>query len=277
MKKLILIAAVLTSGLLSAQSVGYPFCENFDAMTSGQAPTGTWVADGFRVMAGHGQTPNNGCSVRMNSANPQDTLVMPLIGPLTASSVISLNYRFVDFALYPATGTTLGTGDKITIDAYIFATWFNAVGTVDMTTNPTPMTTWTTFTYTNGAAATQNLKLRLDIDRANGDWYLDIDDVTIKDAGSAFGVSYNPYNAPALVALPNPSNGSFVVWLKNYTGNGSVELKLFNHMGQLIKTITQSNILNNQFDVNTTDLAKGVYMVEVKSGNEISKTKVVVE
>jgi len=276
MKKLILTASVLMGGLLNAQT--YPFTENFDAMTSGQAPTGTWVADGFKVMAGHGSTVPNACSVEMNSANLQDTLITPLIGPLTATSIMSIDYRLVNKTLYPSTGTTLSASDIITIDAYVngIGIWQNAVATINSTSNPTPNNAYATFSYGPSSILTgQTIKLRIDVAAGAGeDWYLDIDNVIIQNQT---GVAYNGFNPPALLAFPNPTSGNFSVWIKNYQGTNAVELKLYNHMGQLVKTINTNNVLNNQFDVNTTDLAKGMYIVEVKSGNEISKTKVVVE
>ncbi len=275
MKKLILTVSILTSALLSAQT--YPYSESFDSMPTGSAPTGTWYtpANGFQVLANHGTANTNGCSSEMKSTHNRDTLITPILGPTTSTTIFNLNYRIVDASLYPAIGTTLGTGDTITIDAYAFGMWNNGVGQI-FASSHTTANTFTSYTYTPGIGGI-TAKLRIDVARSNGDWWIDIDDVYAKDAGSTFGISYNASNPPALLALPNPSNGSFVVWIKNYTGKGEVNLKLYNHMGQLVKTITQGNILNNQFNVNTTDLAKGVYMVEVISGNEVSKTKVIVE
>jgi hypothetical protein len=279
MKKLILLSSMLISGLVSAQT--YPYSENFEGMTSGSAPTGGWTTSGFTIMgtAGvpHGNSSIHACSVEMKSGHNVDTLITPLIGPLTASSVITLQYRFMQAALYPSSGYSLTPGDSISIDAYIgapFNTWFNHQGSVATSTGAT---TFTTYTFTNSSASGFSVKIRLDITRTNGDWFLDIDNVSIKNAGSTFGVQYNVFNPPALVALPNPSEGNFAVWLKNYQATNTVELKLYNNMGQLVKTIKPDNVINNQFNVNTTDLAKGVYMVEVISGNEVSNTKVIVE
>ncbi len=279
MKKLILIATVLTGGLLNAQT--YPYYENFDAMSVGSAPTGTWYtpANGFKIFGSpHGNSAPNACSSEMKTGHSRDTLISPLLGPTTASSYMSLDYRIVNAALYPATGTTLGTGDTITIDAYLgppVNAWQKGLASFNGSNHPA-MNTYTTYTYSPGFAGI-TAKLRIDVARANGDWFIDIDNFFVKDAGSTFGISYNPFNPPALLALPNPSQGNFVVWLKNYQSTNTVELKLYNHMGQLVKTINTDNILNNQFDVSTTDLAKGMYIVEVKSGNEVSKTKVIVE
>ncbi len=278
MKKLLLLAtAVLTSGMLKAQ---YPYYTDFDAMTSGAAPTGGWATpvNGFKVMSGHGWSAPNACSTEMNSTHTTDSLVTPSIGPVTANTKLSLSYRFVDAALYPSTGTTLTSGDKVTVDAYIAGNWQPNVATIDNTVHSAPLTTYTTYTYTNAACAIiagQSIKLRLNVFRAAGDWFLDIDNFIVADAIT--GISYNAFNPPAIAVSPNPSNGNFWIWLKNYTSNNTVQVKLYNHMGQVVKSITADNVVNNQFNVNTTDLAKGVYFVEVRSGNDVSKTKIVVE
>jgi hypothetical protein len=291
MKKLILLSSMLISGLVSAQT--YPFSENFDAVTvsgtpqNGPLPTGwtTGAGSQFKVYGlenfqPHGRTITNACSVEMSASHAFDTLITPAIGPISANTQLTLYYRFVNKSGYPTTGTTLSANDKVTIDAFVGSTPYPAVATINSTSNPTPNTAYTAYTYTNSLfafAGTNPVKLRMDVAWGAGDWYLDIDDVSIKDIGSAYGVKYNVFNPPALVALPNPSEGNFAVWLKNYQATNTVELKLYNNMGQLVKTIKPDNVINNQFNVNTTDLAKGVYMVEVISGNEISNTQVIVE
>jgi hypothetical protein len=154
--------------------------------------------------------------------------------------------------------------------------------TIDSTSNPTPLNSYTTYTYdcTNcglliSLGGVTTIYVRMIVARGNGDWYLDVDDFKVAD--NIVGIQNHEQNPIGLVAYPNPATTNFTVWLKNYTGTNPVELKLFNHMGQLVKTINTKNVLNNKFDVNTSDLAKGIYVVEVKSGNEVSKTKVIVE
>jgi hypothetical protein len=291
MKKLLLLVSMAMGSLAFAQT--YPLNEDFDAVTvtgnpqTGPLPTGWTTGAGSQFMVyglenlqPHGYSVNNSCSVEMSASHTNDTLITPLIG-LTANSKLSISYRFVNKASYPSTGYQLITGDKVLIDAYIGSSWQNAVATIDVTTNPNPLNTYTTYTYTSTNFATlvgfgiTSLKIRMDVIRAGGDWYLDIDNFIFADNIS--GVSYNVLNPPSLIAYPNPSSGNFSVWLKNYKANQPVELKMFNHMGQLVKTQHADNILNNQFNVTTTDLAKGVYMIEVQSGDEHSTTKIIIE
>lgn len=288
MKKLLFISSLFISGLLSAQN--YPLHENFDAVSTsgtpatGALPTGWSSTGGFKVygienLQPHGASPNNAASVEMNSTNTQDTLYTPMI-TLTSSSKISLAYRFVNKAGYPNTGYQLITGDQITIEAYAFGTW-NSLLTINSGTNPTPLNSYTTYTYTSpliSALAGQSVQLRMDVARATSttsDWYLDIDDFQVADVLT--GISSYSANAPALSVYPNPNNGNFTVLLKNYQANTSVEVNVYNYLGQKVKTVNAEGAVNNQISINTLGLEKGMYLIEVKSGSEVAKTKIQID
>lgn len=293
MKKLILLGSLLMASLLNAQT--YPLYQNFDAVTTsgtpatGSLPSGwttgansTFKVYGVENLQPHGMSPNNSCAVEMNSTHVADTLITPLIGTITPNLKVAISYRFVDKTSYPTTGHTLKTGDKVKVDAKLGTAWTTLL-TIDSVSNPTPLSSYTTYTYdcTNcnvliSLGGVTTIYVRMIVARGNGDWYLDIDEFKVADDLS-IGIQNHELNPMGLVAYPNPATTNFTVWLKNYSGTNPVELKLYNHMGQLVKTINTKNVLNNKFDVNTSDLAKGIYVVEVKSGNEVSKTKVIVE
>ncbi len=291
MKKLLFLSSLFISGLVNAQT--YPLMQNFDAVSTsgspatGVLPTGWTSTGGFKVygienLAPHGDSPNNACSVEMNSTNMQDTLTSPLIGPVNANTKISLAYRFVNKASYPSTGYQLVAGDKITIEANVAGTW-TTVATIDNTTNPTATNAYVLYPYTCTACSylviinQTTIQLRIDVARAAGssDWYLDIDDFQVADVLT--GISENAANAPALSVFPNPNNGNFTVLLKNYQASKSVEVSIFNYLGQKVKTVTAEGNSNNQINVNTLGLEKGMYMVEVKSGSEVAKTKIQID
>lgn len=276
MKKL-LLSILLISGM--ASQAQYPFYQDFDATTVGTLPASWTSTGGFSVYGSpHGWSAPNACSVQMNASNTQDTLVTPSIGPVTANTKLSLSYRFVDAALYPNTGTQLQAGDQVTIDAYLGGTWYTSVATIDMTTNPAPLTSYTTYTYTNSLFSLiqgQSIQLRIDAARANGDWFLDIDNVIVADIVT--GIAYNAGNPPSLALAPNPAHGNFWIWMRDYRGSDPVSVKLYNNVGQLVKTVNAEVQFANQVNINTENLARGVYMVEVSFKNEVSKTKVIIE
>jgi hypothetical protein len=287
MKKLLLLSSLFISGLLSAQT--YPLVEHFDAVTTtgtpatGPLPTGWTTTSGFKVyglenFAPHGQSPSNACTTEMSATHTKDTLYTPIIGPIDANTKVSISYRFVNKAGYPSNGYQLTAGDQITIDVYLLGSWQPAVTTINYTTNPTATSSYTTFTYTSSffaSLAGQNMQIRMDIARANGDWYLDIDDFQAADVLT--GITTNAPSTASLSVFPNPSHGSFSVALKNFQANGQVEVTVYNFLGQKVKTITAEAAVNNQINVNTAGLEKGMYLVEVKSGSEVAKTKVQID
>jgi hypothetical protein len=266
--------------------------EDFDNITtSGSPATNTVLPSGWSRTSGfkvyglenfqpHGYSIPNACSTEMNASHTQDTLYTPMIGPITANTKISLAYRFVNKAGYPANGYQLVAGDQITIEAsYIPGSW-NSLLTINNTTNPTPLNTYTTYTYTNAlisALAGQTIQMRMDIARAAGssDWYLDIDNFIVGDVVT--GISTNAANVPSLSVYPNPSKGNFTVSLKNYQANNPVEVTVFNFIGQKVKTVTAEGAVNSQIFVNTSGLEKGMYIIEVKSGSEVAKTKIQID
>jgi hypothetical protein len=294
MKKLLLFGAVLAMSLQSAKAQ-YPLSEDFDGVTTsgspatGALPSGwtTGVNSQFHVyglenLQPHGWSAPNACSVEMSATHTADTLITPTINPITANTKLSISYRFVDKLNYPTTGTTLGAGDHVSIDAYLANSWSNGIATIDMSTNPTPMNSYTTYTYncTNcgvlvGLGMT-SIKIRMDVARANGDWYLDVDNFIVAD--NITGIQYNAFNTPSIAVSPNPCSNNFWLWVKNYQGNPAVNVKIYNNMGQLVKNVTTTDAqFVNQYNIDVKDLARGIYTVEVNVKNEVSKTKIVLE
>ncbi|HXB39229.1 MAG TPA: T9SS type A sorting domain-containing protein [Bacteroidia bacterium] len=276
MKKILLLVSGLVSGLLNAQT--YPFSENFDAMPSGAAPTGTWyvMPNGFKVMANHGHSVPNALATEMKSTHTADTLISPLIGPLTSTSVMYIDYRIVNAALYPANATVWGTSDKIYVDAYInsFSSWQSHVATID-NTNYVQGNTYTTYSYgPNALLNGQVVKLRVSTVWGAGDYFVDIDNFNVMNQ---VGVKENNANSLSLMVYPNPARENFTVAVKNNFSNKPLEVSFYNALGQVVKTVKVDKSINSNVTISTAELTKGIYLVEVKSDNDISQTKLVVE
>ena len=71
---------------------------------------------------------------------------------------------------------------------------------------------------------------------------------------------------------PNPNNGTFVIELKDYTAN--VEVALYDLTDRIVYYAKEtSNLIN----VNLNQVNSGMYLVEVKSGNLVSRSRVSVQ
>ena len=289
MKKILLLSSIFLSGLVSAQTANMPYSENFDGTSVGSIPSG-WVGDKFMVMANnHGVSGTQAISTEMNASNMADTLTTPLIGPLTATSVVSLQYRIAEnvAVIYPQQTATLVTGDQIIVQASIPAlapnVW-STVTTLNTTSNPALVSSlsFTTFSYNTSSSSFPLtgyfVQLRIIVNRgatSASDYFLDIDNFMVGNAPA--GIKTNAANAPSLSIFPNPSNGNFTISLKNYQSSKQVDIAVYNLLGQKVKTLNAEGTVNNSINVNSLGLEKGLYMVEVRSGSEVANSKIQID
>jgi hypothetical protein len=114
MKQLLLslflcIALRAVSGPPPPANAVYPFLDTFDnyvpPVTLGTVWTGT--AMGFSTYAGHGDLGTTAMSKNLNQSSTRDSINTPLIGPLTALTILTFDYRIVDSASYPNVATQL--------------------------------------------------------------------------------------------------------------------------------------------------------------------------
>jgi hypothetical protein len=291
MKKILFISTLLISSLLSAQTPNMPFSQNFDTTTPGTIPAG-WTTYSFTVMGNnHGVGGTQAISTEMNSTHTVDSVTTPPIGPLASTSIISLQYRIAENSggIYPQQTATLVAGDQIVVKAYCTTPPYSSFGWVTATTINTASSpplasglSFSTFSYSTSSLPVSltgdYVQLRIVVTRGStstSDYFLDIDNFTV--GNSVAGIFTNASNPTSLSIYPNPSNGNFTVWLKNYQANNPVEVNVYNFLGQKVKTVTEQGVVNNQINVNSLGLEKGMYLVEVKSGTEVSNSKIQIE
>lgn len=102
----------------------------------------------------------------------------------------------------------------------------------------------------------------------NGEIY-----VAGRDSGSIYHIidsnlSVDEFNLSALKLYPNPSESHITI------SSGSAQLSeimIFDLQGKQIKTLT--NLSESTINVDTSDIASGIYMIEIKSTNSNSVTK----
>jgi hypothetical protein len=76
-----------------------------------------------------------------------------------------------------------------------------------------------------------------------------------------------------LTVYPNPSKGEFQIVLPENLQEIN-DINIFNTLGQRIKTIPLSNISNNRIiDVNMQDFKEGIYLLQVKEGQQLLSKK----
>jgi hypothetical protein len=79
------------------------------------------------------------------------------------------------------------------------------------------------------------------------------------------------------VVYPNPASGSAVLSI-NMKDNATVAVDVYSTVGQLVKSNkTNAQIGENNINIDLSNLATGIYMVNVKVGNAVSTKKLIVE
>lgn len=87
------------------------------------------------------------------------------------------------------------------------------------------------------------------------------------------GISESTLNSNFSI-YPNPANNNLNVMLTN-SSSENVTVKIFNNIGQLVKTINLGNTkdINQQIDI--SDLSSGIYMVKTTIGNASASKKLI--
>jgi len=84
----------------------------------------------------------------------------------------------------------------------------------------------------------------------------------------------NPSDLSSSVKLfPNPTNG--IVSISNLNFSDLVNITITNQLGQIVKEINPSTLINNTFDI--SNLNKGIYFIQIKDNTNNSKTLRVVK
>ncbi|HYV90134.1 MAG TPA: T9SS type A sorting domain-containing protein [Chitinophagales bacterium] len=86
----------------------------------------------------------------------------------------------------------------------------------------------------------------------------------------------NPANDVSVFVSPNPSDGNFTVELINCSAHNT-SLRILNTIGQEILLQNFTSLQNDyKKEINLRNTAAGVYVIEMKSGNEFIRKKIIV-
>jgi hypothetical protein len=258
MKKIfILIVFAVASSQLKAQT--YPFIEDFNSMTPNMNPSGwTSTTPGFLVIPDHGDAGSQGLTGQMTVFGPPaDSVITPLIGPITTSSVLSIQYRIMEIVSYPCCAYTPGPGDAI--DFYAVAGPLALpLYSVDMT-NHIPDTGFTTLTYNVSALAGNVGSLMIKVRRASGEFFADFDNISITDISNItspeIGVA-DPF------VYPNPAADGTRLHLKDVPAD-NYKVRLITAGGSVVDLEEQHITADSTPLINTRQLNRGLYFLQL--------------
>lgn len=171
-----------------------PYLQDFEIPTT-LAQIG-WTGT-FSITANHGTNGSKGLTRNLWSSTQTAVGTTPPIGPLAPNSELKFDYRYMAYSGYPGTAFSLGAGDLMRIQVSTDNVNFTTIHTIDQSNHVTS-TAFAPVTL-NLSAYSGNIYVRFDAVWATGDYYLNIDNVMVRQV---------PVGPPDPVTLVSPADGA---------------------------------------------------------------------
>jgi hypothetical protein len=200
-----------------------PYAENFNASLTFPANWNNSPSNPWSVMANHGTSGSNGMSRNLwSTITRAETDLMPL-GPVTASTMISFDYRYVDFSAYPSTPTPTSQLVNDTLGIWVSTNCGQTFSLVGMITgsNHVSSTNFANKVYSLGSFSNNVVIIKIKATRDQSqpsDYFIDVDNINIYNASAVDGgvsgiqtpVSGTCYSSsqPVVVVVQNFGTGS---------------------------------------------------------------------
>ena len=259
MKRTLLAILFLSIGCKTSFAQVYPYNENFDGMTPAMPPTG-WIhtTPGFQVYAVHGVNSSQALSRQLTNFSMQDSVISPLIGPITSTSIMFFSYRIVDYIGGTPLSHLLLFGDKLEVEISNGGAFLTNL-TID-NLNHLPDTGFVTKSVALDTYIGTSIVIMFKGTSLNDDFFIDIDNVSVVEPMGIHQLSHT--NETAHV-YPNPvKEGAFLSANNMVTGN--YKMIVTNTAG---KTVLQNEIALDPTSslLNTHDLTEGMYMLSLQN------------
>ena len=251
-KKLLLIiglAAFSFIELTNAQT--FPFLQNFDTCTAFRPPYfWSYSTAPFNIYPTHGVGGSQALSRELSSFSITDSIISPLIGPITTSAEFSFDYRIVNYIGSTPVAYNLVAGDKIEIKII-----FGGNTSTALTIDPGNHINNSAFagksvnlsSYTGGS-----INIMIKITGTTDDFFVDIDNFNVQNITSVNQVNKNKNY---ILLFPNP-----VSELLNISSEQSCRIKIFNSQGQLM---AEEKIAEPIKTLPVKNFPAGLYFVEL--------------
>ncbi|MEP7264519.1 MAG: T9SS type A sorting domain-containing protein [Bacteroidota bacterium] len=236
----------------------YPFIENFNSMTPFTNPSGwTCTVPGFQVYPTHGNG-SQGLTKNMSPLGASaDSVISPIIGPITISSVLSFDFRVMEASLYPCCSYSFQDGDAIDFYAMSGPLSF-PLFSID-STNYIPDTAFQHISSNIGALAGNTGSLMIKVRRGSGDFFVDFDNFSVTNASSVASVDVKE-STP--VVYPNPASDGIQLQLKNVPAD-DYTVKLLSSSGDVLDVEKKQFKEGNIPVLNTRQLNRGLYFLQL--------------
>lgn len=253
----------------------FPYYQNFDTLIAGQTieGQGNWYVDlipfgiinAVEISSNRGINGTQSMSINLNDNIPTDSTSSPLIGPMTANTMLAYSYRIVN-SNGQAHTLTGNAGFKILFKQNISIQW-NLVDSISVT-NHIDSADYRRIEIPIGAYNLMSGNFRIAFYQGfpGDDFYIDIDSLAVYDP-TLTTINSGITHSNDFIIFTNEFN-QITVTSKNLVADNSL-INIFTADGKLVYS---SSLKNSILNIDATQWNKGVYFVQISnSKNQINK------
>jgi hypothetical protein len=269
----LLIVSIKTQAVPPPPPSPYPFNEDFETSSTIGGSLANWTQTPsltFATQSNHGTNGSIGLRKNLFSLSQKDSISTMQIGPLTAVSEMSFDYRIVDAGItYPSTATTVAPNFSFKVIAKIITPFPTSYTLFTINAaNHITSTSFKNMVYQIPASfgsLAPTVYVWFVLDRgSSGDFYVDIDNVRVGDNNTT-GINTVTEATALIRALGNNS-------IALESAARITNLSVYSMDGKSVFTAT--NYENNQaLNLNTP----GIYFVQFNNGNITERRKVSIQ
>ncbi len=254
MKKIALLLLIFVTHFQSSYAQVFPFSDDFESYSAFNVPTG--YSGNITVYLTHGISQSKGLGGYLTNFSNIDSLISPLIGPVSAAAVLEFDWRIMDPFLYPSTAATLAPGDNFDIFVSTDGATWNSIFNIN-SSNFSGATTFAHEIISLSAYSGQDILFKIQGLRANGsaEFFIDVDNILIDIPGkietnelSSF--SFSPSPATQFVNFSNSTPLTGIIQIVDISGRIVLE-----------KLVSNEN--SGMIDISS--LSSGNYLLKVKA------------
>jgi len=243
----------------NANAQVYPYNQDFENYASFSPPSDwTYTTAPFNVYPTRGVNGSKGLSRNFFSLSLKDSIISPLIGPITSTALL-FDYRIVDYIGGTPLAHPISAGDKIEIKVIDGVNPPVTLLTIDAS-NHLDSSGFQPITASLSGFGGSNISIMISVTSGGGDFFVDVDNFVVDDLTTAGSLS----KKELFSIFPNPASNILKL---NSTEKGT--LTFYDYSGKILlkKEVTDFN----PFDI--SELPIGTYLVEFVSKNGLKSTK----
>lgn len=264
MKKALLLSFVILLMAMYSSAQVFPFYDDYESYTAFNVPPS--YSGNVTVYLTHGTNSSKGLAAFLTSFSFSDSLIFPVIGPVSGASVLEFDWRIVDPFLYPSTQANFINGDKFEILGSTDGINYQAIFSITAA-NFINVLTFDHAVLGLSSFAGNNLYLKVRGTRVtgSGEFFIDIDNVRVDIPGVVPSTDLS-----SLQIFPSPSNGLF-----NFTNSIPMNsvLEVYDMNGKKIKSKTISNETSGSIDL--TNFSSGKYQLRIQTNAGVKISDVI--